>query len=218
MFNKKTQPKNKQSINKNTLESLVNIGGGVMGSFAQDVVKDSFTGFFDQILKGGSEEQKNKQDAKGDLVEGQELELSTTSSKSLEKPSRPDIEPGIDYRREILHAEKKVQQENTQELSVKIQEIIIELKQLMNVSQELKVEFKEIASEQKIVNPGKYHVSFFEWVLLLVRQARMKVEDSSAWLGAFKSKKAKKQYWSMFKKHGTTFGLSNERVVSTQTG
>src|SRR3989344_5698474 len=126
MFNKKTQPKNKQSINKNTLESLVNIGGGVMGSFAQDVVKDSFTGFFDQILKGGS--------------------------------------------------------------------------------------------EQQIVNPGKYHVSFFEWVLLLVRQARMKVEDSSAWLGAFKSKKAKKQYWSMFKKHGTTFGLSNERVVSTQTG
>lgn len=218
MFNKKTQPKNKQSINKNTLESLVNIGGGVMGSFAQDVVKDSFTGFFDQILKGGQEEQKNKHDAKGDLVEGQELELSTTSSKSLEKPPRLDIEPGMDYRREILHAEKRVQQENTQELSVKIQEIIIELKQLMNVSQELKVEFKQIATEQKIVNPGKYHVSFFEWVLLLVRQARMKVEDSSAWVAAFKSKKAKKQYWSMFKKHGTTFGLSNERVVSTQTG
>jgi hypothetical protein len=82
----------------------------------------------------------------------------------------------------------------------------------------LQIEFKEVAIEQRIVNPGKYHTSFFEWVLSAIRIARMKVEDSGAWLSASKGKKAKKDYWQMFKKHGTTFGLSNERVVATQTG
>lgn len=218
MFNKKAQSKTKRLFNQNPIEALRGVREGITDSLVKDVAKGSVTSMWEQLFKGASTE--NSEQLTGDLSEGQELNLASIqqNKKSQEKAPNLAIDPGIDYRREILHYEKRVQQENTQELSVKIQEIIIELKQLMNVSQELKVEFKEIASEQKIVNPGKYHVSFFEWVLLLVRQARMKVEDSQAWLAAFKSKKAKKQYWSMFKKHGTTFGLSNERVVSTQTG
>lgn len=204
MLNKKPQTKTKQLPHQNPLEALKNFGGEF---------KDTA---LDQIF--GKESKQNAGETSGDLTPGQELTLSQTTDNISEKAPKLDIEPGINYRREILYGERKLQKENTQELSVKIEEIIIELKQLMNVSTELKVEFKQIATEQKIVNPGKYHVSFFEWVLLIVKQARMKVEDSAAWLAAFKSKKAKKQYWSMFKKHGTTFGLSNERVVSTQTG
>lgn len=204
MLNKKPQAKTKQVTHQNPLEALKDFS---------DEFKDSA---IDQFFGTGSYEQKEKQKPQGDLAPGEEISFSRESGQ--EETPKLDIDPGIDYRREIVHAEKRIQQENTQELSVKIQEIIIELKQLMNVSEELKVEFKQIATEQKIVNPGKYHVSFFEWVLLIVKQARMKVEDSQAWMAAFKSKKAKKQYWSMFKKHGTTFGLSNERVVSTQTG
>jgi hypothetical protein len=46
----------------------------------------------------------------------------------------------------------------------------------------------------------------------------MTVEDSGAWLSAMSGKKGKKTYWSEFKKHGTSFGMSNERSVATQTG
>lgn len=217
MITAKKQTKAKQFINKNTIEALSDIPKGVAISAVKGV-QGLGKGAFEQFL-GLGEYNSNEPAKKGELQEGQELNLSNVrQNQDLEKAPMLDIDPGIDYRREILHAERKISQESTKELSVKIQEIIIELKQLMNVSQELKVEFKEIAVEPQIANPGKYHVSFFEWVLLIVKQARMKVEDSQAWLAAFKSKKAKRQYWSMFKKHGTTFGLSNERVVSTQTG
>lgn len=216
MITAKKQTKAKQFINKNTIEALTDIPKGIATSAAKGV-QGLGKGAFEQFLGLGT--YRGTLEKKGELQEGQELNLSNVrQNQDLEKTPMLDIDPGIDYRREILHAEKIISQESTKELSIKIQEIIIELKQLMNVSQELKVEFKEIAVEPQIANPGKYHVSFFEWVLLIVKQARMKVEDSQAWLGAFKSKKAKRQYWSMFKKHGTTFGLSNERVVSTQTG
>lgn len=212
MQNKKQQNKTKQYVNQNTLESLTSVSKGVAGALNP---KDFGKGLWEQVLNMGNEKRQGAK-SKGELKEGQELDISSLSQR--EKAQKLEIEPGIDYRREILRGEERINKEQTHELSVKIQEIILELKQLMNVSQELKVEFKEIAVEPRIANPGKYHVSFFEWVLLIVKQARMKVEDSAAWLGAFKSKKAKKQYWSMFKKHGTTFGLSNERVVATQTG
>lgn len=212
MQNKKQQSKTKQYVNQNTMEALTSVSKGVAGALNP---RDFGKGLWKQVLNIGNEK-KTSAESKGDLREGQELNLATLSQK--ERKQKLEIEPGIDYRREIIHGQERATREQTHELSVKIQEIILELKQLMNVSQELKVEFKEIAVEPRIANPGKYHVSFFEWVLLIVKQARMKVEDSASWLAAFKSKKAKKQYWNMFKKHGTTFGLSNERVVATQTG
>jgi hypothetical protein len=47
----------------------------------------------------------------------------------------------------------------------------------------------------------------------------MKIEDGRAWLETFaKRKKKKLGYWKMYKKHGTTFGLSHERTIATQTG
>ena len=99
--------------------------------------------------------------------------------------------------------------------------IIIELKRLAASSQELEIEFKDVVMTQNVVKPGKYHQGFFEWVLIVIRNARVRVEDAGAWLSVMHGKKGKKQqqnYWQMFKKHGTTFGLSNERVVATQTG
>ena len=61
-------------------------------------------------------------------------------------------------------------------------------------------------------------MNFFEWMLAVIRAAREKVEDSNAWLGTVKGKGAQRNYWNMFKKHGTTFGLSGERAVATQVG
>ena len=97
----------------------------------------------------------------GDLTEGQELVLAKTQEKAPQKKESLYTEPGIDYRREILHGEKKLTQENNREIATKIQEILIELKQLMHSSQELQVQFKQVAVEPEIANPGKYHVSFF---------------------------------------------------------
>jgi len=55
-------------------------------------------------------------------------------------------------------------------------------------------------------------------MLSMIQIARRKVEDSGAWLAVMHSKKKSREYGAMAKKHGTTFSLSNERVVATQVG
>lgn len=206
---KKTKVRSKQFVDENPIESILNLGNATAKSLSLNLAKGALPDLWDQIL-GGKDKKEQRQELKGDLLEGEELSLTKI------KETESDVEPALDYKREILHPQKA--KEETQGIQVKIQEVQIELKKLMASSRELQIEFKEVAVEQKIVNPGKYHQSFFEWMLSLIRQARSKVEDSQAWLSAFKSKHAKREYWAMFKKHGTTFGLSNERVVATQVG
>lgn len=219
-MNTTKRPKTQQNqyVDKNPIEALRDIGGGVAQSISSDVAKGTINSLWDQLL-GLDHNQQGTKESHGDLSEGQEMSLGQGVKAPQEYDPYLDIEPGINYRQEVLHGEKRISQENNHEISMKIQEIIVELKRLTATSQVLHVEFAQvIVQEQKIVNPGKYHITFFEWLLSIIKMARMRVEDSSSWLAMFKSKKSGKGYWNMFKKHGTTFGLSNERVVATQTG
>jgi hypothetical protein len=106
----------------NPAESFKEIGKALGGSLASDLGKGiaSDAGKQWEQLLGIK---KGNREASGDLVEGEELYL-----EQAEKVAKLDIEPGINYRREILHGYKKITQEDNQEISNKIQEIIIELK------------------------------------------------------------------------------------------
>lgn len=208
MITKASNAKKKIFVNDPSIEAIRDMGNGMLGQIF---------GSYDNYDE--ARPQSQQQPKSGDLTEGQALDLTRTKTKTRKEiPSHQDIDPGFNYRREILHDERKIAQENTQILETKIQEIVIELKRLTKSSKMLEVEFREATVDQRIVNPGKYHVSFFEWLLTVVKTARIKVEDSGSWISMFTSKKEKRQYWAMFKKHGTTFGLSNERIVATQTG
>src|SRR3989338_2649583 len=74
---------------------------------------------------------------------------------------------------------------------------------------------KDATADQAPVRPGKYHLSFFEFVLSVIRDATRKLEDSVSYGAVFTSKKQQSKYWSKYKKHGTTFGLSGERTTAT---
>jgi len=165
--------------------------------------KGVVTDLWEQIL--GSNEKPQPTQKSGDLKQGEELVLQRA-------------EPAIDYARELIQAEKFVAKKQQSEVKVQIQELLVELKKITKTSKELEVEFKDIAVEVMPVNPGKFHLNFFEWVLAQVRRARMRIEDSAHWVKTIRSKKSQRQYWSLFKKHGTSFGLSGERIVATQTG
>lgn len=101
--------------------------------------------------------------------------------------------------------------------------IVEELKrQITHLEKSEKALTKEISKVKLDKLPPKasiYYLRFFEWLISVVRQLRQKVEDGRAWLAAFNQKKQKKMgYWKMYKKHGTTFGMSHERTLATQTG
>lgn len=214
---KKAQNKAKHYLNDRPIEAWKDVPSQVTQSLIDDLGKSGVTNLWEQLLGTGSFEKKQQQKAAGDLAQGEELDLKSLKSKQEAKtPSY--VEPGIDYRREVLHGERRITQENNQAIQMQIQEIVVELKRLTASSKILQAEFKEVTASQRIEKPGKYHLTFFEWVLSVVRSARLRVEDAGSWLSTMKSKKAQRQYWAMFKKHGTSFGLSNERVVATQTG
>lgn len=217
---KKTKTQTKQQhIDQNPIEAITHIGSGVANSFGADLLKGGANDFWKQVL-GETASDKNPNAKRGVLQEGQELSLSEMDQYQEHK-ANPDIAPGIDYRREILYGSEQISRREGQVLARQIESIVIELKGLAAASQELEIQFKDVVVEQRITKPGKYHQSFFTWVITMIQSARARIEDAGAWLSAMHSKKGKKQqqnYWQMFKKHGTTFGLSNERVVATQTG
>ncbi len=146
-----------------------------------------------------------------DLQEGEELILSTTENKAR-------VAPGIDYVAEILHAERRFSADNNRQLNVRIEELRIEIAKLAKSSKQLEMVVKDVSIETIGSSAGKYHLNFFEWVLTTIKTARIRIEDSTNWLTTVSSKSRKKDYWSLAKKHGTTYMLSGERVVAQQTG
>src|SRR3989344_192468 len=188
----------KQTVNyQNPIEAFRDLGKGVVEGATQDAVNDMWA----QLL--GTSEHTNASSQQGELAPGQEISFK----KKQEKEKLANVDPGINYRQDILHGEKRVVQRQSQEIHMQIQEILVELKKLANSSKELQVQFKDVAVAQQPVIAGKYHKAFYEWVLITIRTARMRIEDSANWLAMFQSKKKQKGYWQQFKKHGTSFGL-----------
>ncbi|MCL5438789.1 MAG: DUF5660 domain-containing protein [Patescibacteria group bacterium] len=212
---RKDKAHSKQLLNQNLIEAGRDLGDDVAKTMFSDLALGSASDAWEQFFGSGKSEKDNKQ-LSGDLSEGEELNLKKT--KEPKKTVRPDILPNIDYRREIIHAETLGQNEVSREITVKIQEIRVEIQKLTQTSKELQVQFKDVVVAQLPKKAGKYHLFFFEWVLSAIKIARQKVEESQSWLNTFQNKKSKRNYWAMEKKHGTSFSLSNERVVSTQTG
>jgi len=219
--------KTQTNIDQNPIEAVRDIGASLVDSVREDVAKGIIGDVLEQTLRwdrmlGTDIAEKEKGETGGDLIQGQEISLNKKrTDQKAEKPlmeRKPRVEAGWDYTGEIIHAERRISQVQNRELETKVQEIIIELKKLAKSSKELEITFREITVEQRPVNPGKYHLNFFEWMLITIKSARMKIEDSKNWASLFASKKGKKDYWSSFKKHGTSFGLSGERTPATQTG
>jgi len=218
--------KKKQThIDVNPIEAVRDVSGNVgrfgnkvADSFRQDVAKKGAEDFWKQIL--GKYEQGAKH-VEQDLIEGEEMILSQHTKQTEQAPvklRKPDTTPGIDYHREMRYTSERGNSVGKREMEAKIEQILVELEKLIESSSELESRFEVLAIQQTTDEPGTYHLNFYEWLLGMIQSTRHKIEDSGAWLSALQNKKSKRSYWAMFKKHGTSFGMSNERMVSTQTG
>ena len=182
-----TKTKKKQLVDANLGETLRSVTSGVKDSITEDLIKKSASDVWKQFLG------VNNEHTSGDLQEGQEINLSAHKKKQ-EQQRAADVAPGYDYREEILHGSERHRREENYEMQQDIQQIIYELKQLAASSKLLQEEFKEVTVHHQTTQVGKYHKNFFQWVLLTIRAARMRVEDSGAWLSQVKGKKGQKNY------------------------
>jgi hypothetical protein len=111
------------------------------------------------------------------------------------------------------------QKKITQETQIILQQLKEQIVLLEKSEKSLAADITKVKVEKLPPKTGIYYLRFLEWLMIVVRQLRMKIEDGRAWLATFMERKKKRiGYWQMYKKHGTTFGLSHERTLATQTG
>jgi hypothetical protein len=179
-----------------------------------EAILDSIRGRTSQASETVASEKRS-----GVLEAGKAVSFAKYQEEVREQEEKiQNIEAGINYVQEIVHVGEKAASRENHEIEAQLREIMAEIKKLADSSKELQSQFRTIAVEQYVATPGKYHKSFFSWLLSIVRTARAKVEDSSTWLQAMHSKKKSREYGAMAKKQGTSFTLNNERAVATQVG
>ena len=151
-------------------------------------------------------------------------ELKPGEAQSLKKEAHEvkkeivQTESHMEYFRTVKNADIAPGAQLDAETKQRVDDIRQEIKKLMDASTELENTFKSVIVEQRVVKAGKYHETFFTFVLSLLRTARIRMEEGNSWLQTKKTKKQQQQYKSMAKKHGTSFTLNNERTAATQTG
>lgn len=144
-------------------------------------------------------------------------ELRPNEAISLGGPKQIEAEPVVHAPRIEVHTAAPNVSELDMQTKQQIEAIRVELKA---IAQSLKGLHQEVltAVETAPVDPGIYHLNFFEQLRSFLKLLRVQLEDSRSWLSASNSRKKKLGYWGMYKKHGTTFGLSNERSLATSAG
>ncbi|MGB9911080.1 MAG: DUF5660 family protein [Microgenomates group bacterium] len=160
--------------------------------------------------KGLIEEAKNQLTGKGEIYPNQ--------PKTFQEEKEPFVSP-IRPEFTLSQQEKVLWNQEKQQVQIQIKAILEELKRLAQATQNLTKEVQVAASQPPPVEPGKYHLSFFEKLRETLKLLRQRVENSVTWLQAFNQrKKIRNYYWAQVRKAGTKFMLSQERYMATQVG
>lgn len=77
----------------------------------------------------------------------------------------------------------------------------------------------EKAAFEAPVNPGKYHLGFFEALKSTLEIIKKRLDDSASWMQEFNKRKDRVPFfWAQFKKSGTKYMLSSERSAQMAPG
>jgi hypothetical protein len=183
--------------NDSILEALRDLGGGVGKTVAHDVAgkvaSDALASLFGSPIRQG------------------EMHQNESIDFPVERQPRPQMRhpEARPAQKVIFHEDAQVKQQ--------LEAVRAELSALSKSMQMLNTEIQKAVAEAPVM-PGIYHVTFYEKLRVVLKLLREQIDDSRSWLTMHTSRKKKMGYWGMFKKHGTTFGLSNERSLATQAG
>lgn len=189
----------KQIKHTNVLESLKGVGGA---NTSQE--------FLNQLL--GKRYEKTHS---GEISPGETLEFDEVLSGRHEETLK--LRKQIALERRLREEEKARVEKKTNELRLQLNAIIQEVALLSQTTQELAQE-TQIAAMQAPVEPGVYHVIFFEKLLEFIKSFRKKIGEAKVWLHASNNRAQKKNYWVRYKKHGGKFFLAADHYLTRSAG
>lgn len=202
----------KNGNNNSFVESMRDMGGSVMKSLKNDVVKGTAQSIFDQLL--------------GSAQTGR---MPTTPDQAI----NPDLDRYIAEREQQAAEQAKMQERSfhvhkAQETKVlfshadeslrrEIEGVRSELQML--VASMGKVEATiEAAMMDNIVGGGVYHLNYFHKLKAWIKFMRKSLEDGDAWLQMAGGRKSKGYFWTQTAKSGNQYSQSSERNVQMGAG
>lgn len=205
--NKKTNNKRRHT---SVLESLKDLGDNTTKSVQKDLLEGASRDMLRQILGEVQPKKVSGEIKAGESIEFNEL-LEGRHDERLEERKRASLQ-------------ERLQQEETrnvktknEELKVRLHALQQEVAKLAEATQELGQGTK-VAAMQSTVEPGVYHLIYFEKLLEFIQSFRKKVQDASTWLNSTNERAQKKNYWSKYKKHGSKFLLSPDHYLTRSAG
>ena len=197
-------------ISDNAVEQLTELGKSV-ASEVVDVPKSILDTAFEQI---GLKPQRRP--LSGEINVSAPAQTETTpKGESADEKKVHQLTYLQKQEKEVYSLKQKALQEQIQRL---MNELALEVKRLETQTAQLSQQARQIAVETVPANAGTYHLGFFEFVIASLRDLRKRVNESRLWLDMWSQKKKQKNYWGMFKKHGTGFAMSEERAVASSAG
>lgn len=205
--------KQARQANANVVEAFKDIGSSTMAQGA-DLLKGTSNEFMRQLF-GMREARK----VSGELKPGESLSVEEATNPVLraQKDKERKLQAQITFERRLRDEEKSLLEKNSNDLKLKLNAIMQEVKAVAAATPNLAKEV-EIATIQAPANPGIYHLFFFEKLLEFVRSFRERIENASMWLSSSNKRAEKKNYWSMYKKHGAKLLLSGESYSQRSVG
>lgn len=198
---------------KTKVESAEFLRPKAIGEVVTKELKQTGESFFRELLGIKRGPKKMDPGVEYDVKQAQEMQQQQEEAAKKETAA---ARGAIDYAGEIIRAgqPQKENRESEQRVAMLVQE-------LQRLSASVKAVEKAVVLQaigpSGKVKSGKYYENFFEWMLLVVQDARRKVEDSGAWLQATGSKSKKRGIFKTMKTN-MQVSLSGERAVSKSTG
>lgn len=210
MDNNQNQKPQKAAKRSSVLENLKDVGGNTGKTLKKDLVQGVSEEFINQLLGRKSEKKYS-----GDITPGESLEFEDVFSGRREQTMK--LEKQLSLEKKLREEERVRCEKKGNELRIQLKAIIEEVAALAQNTQELAEEV-QIATMQAPIEPGIYHLVYFEKLLEFIRSFRKNIGQAKVWLQSSNKRAQKKNYWASYKKHGGKFLLAADHYVSRSAG
>lgn len=195
----------------NPLEALKDIGSATAEEMKSEAAK--LPGDFMEQLLGIRQKEQNYS---GELTPGEALDFGEVFSGKREENEK--VRRQVAFERRLMQEEEFRIEKKGNELKLQLNAIREEILILATKTENL-AEETQVAAFQAPVDPGIYHVIFFEKLLEFIKSFRKKIDEAGVWLQALNTRSSKKNKWGAnVKASGSKYLLSSEHYLQRSAG
>lgn len=195
---------------QNVLESLKDLGIGA-GSQTGDFLKSTSEDFFKELMGFSTPKAKRS----GEISAGESIQINEVMSGKEEENKH--LRAQISLERQLSGDENRVSEQKRNELKVELQALMQEVQKVAASTENL-AEVTQVTMMTAPIEPGIYHITFFQNVLEFLQSFRKKIDFAVIWLQSSNKRAEKKNYWNMYKKKGSSFLLSPDHYLQRSAG